>query len=96
MDTKIITRRTVIGYGYSAILQPDGRIVPPEVPCHVGTYNTLGARIAADRTLQAIKSGGGMYASAYYVRHNGSWRMISNSVELDALEWLSAIEVELR
>lgn len=77
----IITRRSKVGFGYTANAENDerGNLVVSAVrkPDYTGTILTVEKEISQDRTLASFKSGT-YHRTAWFVKVYGTWRQIKN------------------
>lgn len=62
----------------SSIAQP---LETPTKPYHIGTWNTINQHIYADRTHESFRSSGVYWTSAWFVRYQGEWWRVTNSME---------------
>lgn len=96
MTTVTITRRTVLGFGYTSaceevwnkdMTRSSLQVCDIEAPVHIGTLKTVGEKIENDRTLASYR-GGTSYRTAWFVKVNGQWRKVTD-------EWFSHKTEEL-
>lgn len=88
-----ITRRSKIGFGYTANVENDerGNLVVCDVkrPDYTGTILSVQKMIASDRTLDSFRSGGTYYRTAWFVKIDGVWKRLvesdHNNYELSGL-----------
>jgi len=81
MSTKIINRRSKVGFGYNAgaVQGEHGLYVPlPERPDYIGTVRTVSNSLEKDRTLASFRSGGTIYSCAWFVKKDGKWHRIKS------------------
>ena len=75
----IITRRSIVGYGYTSACENDERgnlrVCATTEPVHTGTIKQVTKQIEDDRTLASYNSGT-YYSQAWFVRVDGKWRKI--------------------
>jgi len=80
MDIIKVTRKTIFGFGYTSACENDERgnlqVCKTTAPIHVGTLKTISEKIRSDRTLQSFVNT--YYSSAWFVRHNGEWREVTD------------------
>lgn len=74
-----ITRRSIVGFGYTSACENDERgnlrVCSTETPTHTGTARQVFEAIESDRTLASF-SGGTFYTTGWFVKSNGAWRKL--------------------
>ena len=82
MATTKITRKTIVGFGYTSACENDERgnlrVCDTTAPYHTGTIKTVCEKMQRDRELQSYRSGGTYYTSAWFVKVDGQWRKITD------------------
>lgn len=75
----IITRRSIVGYGYTSACENDDRgnlrVCATSKPLYTGTIKQVVKEIQEDRTLASYNSGT-YYSEDWFVRVDGEWRKI--------------------
>lgn len=86
-----ITRRTKLGYNYTAS-QP---LETPIKPYHIGTWKTINERMHNDLTLESFRGSGVYWTSAWFVRYQGEWWRVRDEREnnLPELDYNDTTEV---
>ncbi len=81
-ETITITRRSIVGFGYTSAVENDERgnlqVCETVAPDHTGTIAQVQKAIDEDRTLRSFQ-GGTYYSTAWFVKVAGKWRKINTS-----------------
>ncbi len=82
MDKITITRRSIVGFGYTSAVENDERgnlqVCKTTKPDYTGTIAQVQKEIESDRTLRSFQSGT-YYSIAWFVKVAGKWRKINTS-----------------
>ncbi len=99
MATAQITRKTIVGFGYTSACEQVWnksqtesylRVRETTEPIHTGTVKSIAEKIERDRTLQSYRSGGTYYTTAWFVKVDGKFRKVIDelfSLKCDELYW---------
>lgn len=86
MATTQITRKTIVGFGYTSACEQVWnksqteshlRVCETTAPVHTGTLKSISEKIENDRTLQSYR-GGTSYSTAWFVKVDGQWRKVTD------------------
>lgn len=95
MKTITVTRRTIVGFGYTSAFERDEngntRVCATTAPYHTGTVNQVIKAMSEDRELQSYQSGT-YYTSAWFVKQNGRWFKVLKDQELSPVSILDEKE----
>lgn len=107
MKTKKLTRRSQIGYGYTATCEQvwnksytNSWLAPmsTDKPDYYGTIKQVLEKKSNDATLRSFESGGTCYSEGWFVKVRGKWHKITSlyiDFMLDSLYmWDESIVVE--
>jgi hypothetical protein len=101
MTTATITRRTVLGFGYTASCeqvwnksqtQSSLQVCAVEKPDRTGTVRQLAEANLTDPALRSFASGGTCYNTAWFVKVDGKWRKIKRDQYQSPLDLLASSE----
>lgn len=78
MTTTKVTRKTIVGFGYTSACENDEsgwlRNCATTAPCHTGTLKSINQKIRDDLTLRSFTNT--YYSSAWFIRVAGQWRKV--------------------
>lgn len=87
MKNKILSRRSLVGYGYTTSVEQKWNksytsswlsVISTTEPDYSGTIRQVFEMMSNDRLLLSFRSGGTSYSDAWFIRVRGKWHKITS------------------